>query len=369
MERELEPGSEILVLVSRRVPAQWEKATVRKLSPQRKSIYYTTEANRESYTRVGAYQSTWIWPGDPDPHTPADIEHGGGPRTDYTLGRYNYPLSNRAFHELGIGGTGCAFRGSLMCHECPLSWNIPVECGWKCWTCGHRDTCPCGTSGQELVVGWKMAERIADGEVGWKAREILMEAADRGVQWDKKGPFGCMKCRDTGLVNGGWCKCVRGTLVRGVFSMSSGVNGEVHERLREEFNRCRAEMMRVRRESFPISETQVIWKVDGRHIGTLVDHFKRRILLNVPIRIVDQWGGDRGARMAVLSLLCGRPLKSTKDMYHFELMGWHSWAVNHDEETDTWSLHEGPEEVMKALIWDPSFRTLVEAEPKMEPVA
>jgi len=369
MERELALGAGILVLVPRITPKQWEKATIRRVSPMRKSIYYTTEVGRKSHTRVSAYRSTWVWPGDPDPYTPAETEHGGGPRTDYTLGRYNYPIDKRNSHELGIGITGCAFRGSLMCHVCYLSWDIPVECSWNCWQCEHKGTCPCSMPGQELIIGWKMAEEIAEGVVGWKARGILMEAADQGVQWDKKGPFGCMKCLDTGLVNGEWCECIRSTLVRGVFTMSSGINGEVHEGLLEEFNRCRAEMLRIRGEEFPISETQVTWKADGGHIGTLVDHFNRRILLNVPIRIVDQWDGDKGARMHALSVLCGRPLKSTKEMYYFELHGWHAWAVNHDEETDTWSLHEGPQEVMKALIWDPSFRALAEAQPAMEPVA
>jgi hypothetical protein len=52
--------------------------------------------------------------------------------------------------DLGLGLVGCAYRGSLVCLQCP--WAPLQECDWNCGKCDSRALCKCGQTGQEQRI-------------------------------------------------------------------------------------------------------------------------------------------------------------------------------------------------------------------------
>ena len=61
----------------------------------------------------------------------------------------NDALRPGCLNTLGMSLEGCAYRGTVICHRCPLAeHNPPVVCDYRCQIrnvdCEHRAGCKCG---------------------------------------------------------------------------------------------------------------------------------------------------------------------------------------------------------------------------------
>ena len=64
----------------------------------------------------------------------------------------NGKLTRRLATVLGISPTGCAYRGTVVCHQCPLAIYVARRCDYQCHECMERARCPCGQPGMDQIV-------------------------------------------------------------------------------------------------------------------------------------------------------------------------------------------------------------------------
>jgi hypothetical protein len=82
-----------------------------------------------------------------------NTRHAYGALTPDGLNLYcNGRLTRLRASMLGLSVSGCQFRGTTVCHQCPYASRIPVECDYQCDRCAHHHICPCGQDGQEIRV-------------------------------------------------------------------------------------------------------------------------------------------------------------------------------------------------------------------------